>query len=200
MSGDRAKEARRGANVATRPAEAEGAGAREAAEEREARDAAGAAGTAGTAEVVIGEAGTAEVVGAAGAVGGGVWVRLRAWARRLKGELFALYLAVRRPDTPWYAKAFAAAVVAYAFSPIDLIPDFIPVFGYLDDVLLVPLGVWLAVRLVPERIMDECRAEAERRMGAGSRKPVSVAGAAVVVLLWLLCGAAAAKLWLTLTR
>jgi len=190
MSGDRAKEARRGANVATRPAEAEGAGAREAAGEREARDAAGAAGAAGT----------AEVVGAAGAVGGGVWVRLRAWARRLKGELFALYLAVRRPDTPWYAKAFAAAVVAYAFSPIDLIPDFIPVLGYLDDVLLVPLGVWLAVRLVPERILNECRSEAERRMAAGSRKPVSVAGAAVVVLLWLLCGAAAAKLWLTLTR
>ncbi|HZG85743.1 YkvA family protein [Paenibacillus sp.] len=132
----------------------------------------------------------------AGTAAGGAAARLRAWARRLKGQLFTLYLAVRRTDTPWFAKAFAAAVVAYAFSPIDLIPDFIPVLGYLDDVLLVPLGVWVAVRLVPGRILDECRAEAERRLASGSRKPVSAAGAAVIVLLWLLCGAAAARLWL----
>ncbi|HZG76132.1 MAG TPA: YkvA family protein, partial [Paenibacillus sp.] len=75
--------------------------------------------------------------------------RLRAWAKELKRQLLALYLAAKRPDTPRYAKWVAAAVVLYAFSPIDLIPDFIPVLGMLDDVVLVPLGVWLAIRLVP---------------------------------------------------
>jgi len=118
--------------------------------------------------------------------------KLRDWARRLKRQLFALYLAARRADTPWYAKAAAAAVVAYAFSPIDLIPDFIPVLGLLDDVVLVPLGVWLAVRLVPGVVMDECRAEAVRRLAAGSRKPRSAAGAVFVGLAWLACAAAAA--------
>ncbi|MBL8056706.1 MAG: DUF1232 domain-containing protein, partial [Anaerolineales bacterium] len=75
--------------------------------------------------------------------------RLRAHARALKAEAYALYLAARDPRTPWYARALAAGVAAYAFSPLDLIPDFIPVLGYLDDLVLVPLGIWLALRLIP---------------------------------------------------
>jgi uncharacterized membrane protein YkvA (DUF1232 family) len=121
--------------------------------------------------------------------------RLRGWAKELKRQLLALYLAARRPDTPWYAKAVAAAVVAYAFSPIDLIPDFIPILGLLDDVILVPLGVWLAIRLVPDAVLRECREEAERRLASGSRKPVSMFGAVFVALVWL-AAAAAIAVWL----
>ena len=86
--------------------------------------------------------------------------RLRDWARALKLELRALYFVVRDPRTPWYAKALAGAVLAYALSPIDLIPDFIPVLGYLDDVILVPLGIWLALKLVPGEVLAEARARA----------------------------------------
>lgn len=111
---------------------------------------------------------------------------IKAWASRLKRQLYALYLAARRSDVPWYAKAVAAAVVAYAFSPIDLIPDFIPIVGLLDDIVLVPLGVWVALRLIPVAVMAACRAEADRRMAEGSRKPVSLAGAAAIALVWLL--------------
>ena len=87
-------------------------------------------------------------------------------ARRLKREVYALYLAVRDPRCPWYARLFAGMVVAYVFSPIDLIPDFIPVIGYLDDLILVPLGVMVAIRLIPPQILAESRAEA----GASSRR------------------------------
>ncbi|WP_238392508.1 YkvA family protein [Paenibacillus antri] len=124
--------------------------------------------------------------------------KLRAWAKRLKRQLFALYLAARRPDTPWYAKATAAAVVAYAFSPIDLIPDFIPVLGLLDDIVLVPLGVWLALRLVPDAVLRECREEAERRLAEGGRKPVSRVGALFVCVVWIVCAAALA--WWAIRR
>jgi len=88
---------------------------------------------------------------------------LESWkgrARRLKGETYALYLAYRDPRTPWYAKVFAALVVGYAFSPIDLIPDPIPVLGYLDDLLLVPLGIALALKMIPLAVLDECREQA----------------------------------------
>jgi uncharacterized membrane protein YkvA (DUF1232 family) len=103
-------------------------------------------------------------------------------AARLKRDALALWLAYRDPRTPWYAKAAAAAVAAYAFSPIDLIPDFIPVLGYLDDLILVPLGVALAARLVPAEVMSACRERAERELVA---KPRSVAGAVVVVAIWV---------------
>ena len=92
----------------------------------------------------------------------------KARARALKRDTYALYLACRDPRVPWYAKALAAAVVAYALSPIDLIPDFIPVLGYLDDLLLVPLGLALALRLIPAPVMAECRREAAARLAAGS--------------------------------
>ncbi len=113
--------------------------------------------------------------------------RASQWARTIKCDVIALWLAARDPRVPWYAKAAAGAVAAYALSPVDLIPDFIPVLGYLDDLLIVPLGILLAVRLVPSGLMHELRVEATRR-----ERPVSRAGLAVIVALWgaaaLLCG------------
>ena len=105
-------------------------------------------------------------------------------ARRLKLETYALYLAYRDPRVPWYAKVLAAAVVAYAFSPVDLIPDFVPVLGYLDDLLLVPLGVALARRMIPQDVLDRCRERA--RADLGQEKPANWLAGAVVVALWLL--------------
>lgn len=116
----------------------------------------------------------------------------RAWAHRVKRDVFALYLAYRDPRTPWYARVVAACVVAYAFSPLDLIPDPIPVLGYLDDLILVPLGIMLAVRLVPANVMAECRATASTRFQSG--KPVNWIAAAVIVCLWLLVAAWAVTL------
>jgi uncharacterized membrane protein YkvA (DUF1232 family) len=106
------------------------------------------------------------------------------WAGRLESETYALYLAYKDPRAPWYAKLFAALVVGYAFSPIDLIPDPIPVLGYLDDLILVPLGVALAVRMIPEDVLSESRQKAREMVERGER-PVSRAAAAVIVILWL---------------
>jgi uncharacterized membrane protein YkvA (DUF1232 family) len=116
--------------------------------------------------------------------------RLKRWARRLKVEVHALYLAYRDPRVPWYARVFAAVVVGYAFSPIDLIPDPIPVLGYLDDLVLIPLGVALAVRMIPPHVLAECREEA-REM---TNKPVSRVAAVVVVAVWVVLAALA--VWL----
>ena len=104
-------------------------------------------------------------------------------ARRLKREVFVLYLAYKDPRTPWYARIVVAAVVAYALSPIDLIPDFIPILGYLDDLILLPLGVYLALRLIPENVLSENRGRASELMQQG--KPVVRGGAAAIVALWL---------------
>jgi uncharacterized membrane protein YkvA (DUF1232 family) len=87
--------------------------------------------------------------------------KLKQRARHLKAETFALYLAARDPRTPWYAKLLVAGIVAYAFSPIDLIPDFVPVLGYLDDLVLIPMGITLAIKLVPHSVLAECRAQAQ---------------------------------------
>lgn len=110
--------------------------------------------------------------------------KLKRRAHQLKSETFALYLAARDPRTPWYAKLLVAGVAAYAFSPIDLIPDFIPVIGYLDDIIIVPLGISLAIRMVPDAVMADCRARAEEATRDG--KPVSRAAGVVVILIWLL--------------
>lgn len=104
-----------------------------------------------------------------------------AWASALRRDVAVLWLAARDPRVPWTAKALAALVAAYALSPLDLIPDFIPVLGLLDDLLLVPLGIWLTLRLLPPDLLAELRAEADRR---DARLPASRAAAAVVVLLW----------------
>ena len=120
--------------------------------------------------------------------------RIKAWARHLKRDSHAVYLASRDPRVPWYAKALAVAVAAYALSPIDLIPDFIPVIGYLDDLIVVPLGIWLVVRLIPDEVMVECRAKATE---AGQR-PVSRAGMVAILLLWIIGTLALG--WLTYAR
>jgi len=109
--------------------------------------------------------------------------RLAAWAHALKRESLVLYYAARDPRTPWYAKVLAGLIVAYALSPIDLIPDFIPVLGYLDDLLLLPIGIWLALRLVPATVLAEARRRAESTL----ERPTSRAAAAVIVALWIAC-------------
>jgi len=101
----------------------------------------------------------------------------------LKSETYTLYLAYKDPRTPWYAKIFTGLVVAYAFSPIDLIPDFIPILGYLDDLILVPLGISLALKMIPQEVMAECRQRAQEEMSAG--KPVNWAAAIVIILVWV---------------
>lgn len=119
-------------------------------------------------------------------------LRLREWARTIKRDVHALYLAARDPRVPWYAKATAACVAAYALSPIDLIPDFIPVLGYLDDVVIVPLGIMLAVRMIPPPLMAEHRASAALVEG----QPMSVAGAVVIVAIWIVAiGLSAGLAW-----
>jgi uncharacterized membrane protein YkvA (DUF1232 family) len=103
-------------------------------------------------------------------------------ASQLKTETYALYLAYRDPRVPWYAKLFAACVVGYAFSPIDLIPDFIPILGYLDDLVLVPLGIALALKMIPQDVFAECRERAQAMMAEG--KPTNWIAAAAIVAIW----------------
>ena len=123
--------------------------------------------------------------------------RLRDRTRWVRDEVFALALSCRDPRTPWIARVLAACVVAYAFSPLDLIPDFIPVLGYLDDLILVPLGVLLVRRLIPAALLAEHRAQVAELRAAG--KPVSRAGAVAVVVVWFLCAALAARVVLAIT-
>ena len=104
-------------------------------------------------------------------------------ARQLKTEVYALYLAYRDPRVPWYARVFAACVVAYAFSPLDLVPDFIPVLGYLDDLVLIPLGIALAIRMIPPNVLEESREKATQVMRDG--KPVNRVAAVAIIALWL---------------
>jgi uncharacterized membrane protein YkvA (DUF1232 family) len=109
--------------------------------------------------------------------------RWKASARELKTQGYALYFALKDPRVPWYAKLLAGSVVAYAVSPIDLIPDFIPVIGYLDDLVLVPLGVALAVKLIPPDVWSECRAKAAR--AAAETKFLGWIGAAAIIIVWI---------------
>jgi uncharacterized membrane protein YkvA (DUF1232 family) len=116
--------------------------------------------------------------------------RLKEWAQRLVAEVVALWFCTRHPRTPLLAKAIAVAVVAYAFSPIDLIPDFIPVVGFLDDLLLVPIGVWVVLKLVPADVMAECRQQAARWLEERKPRPRNPAATTLVVTLivafWLM--------------
>lgn len=126
---------------------------------------------------------------------------LESWkrrARQLRTETYAIYLAYRDPRVPWYARIFAACVVAYAFSPIDLIPDPIPILGYLDDLVLVPLGVLLALRMIPSEVLAECREQAEEVIREG--KPVSRVAALVIVAVWILLAALAVALVVRIAR
>lgn len=115
----------------------------------------------------------------------GLRPRLRAWARRLKRDAVTLWFAYRDPRTPLAIKLLCAFVVAYALSPIDLIPDFIPVLGYLDDVLLLPALIWLALRCLPPPVVQDSRARADAWVLAQGLRPRSRVGAVVIVLLWL---------------
>ena len=111
----------------------------------------------------------------------GAFSRLKRWAREIERDVVALWLAARDSRTPFGAKVVAAIVAAYALSPIDLIPDFIPILGYLDDLVLIPLGIILAVRLILNELVAEFRREASQRL----ERPRSAAGAAIVIVLWI---------------
>jgi uncharacterized membrane protein YkvA (DUF1232 family) len=113
-------------------------------------------------------------------------------ARQLKSETYALLLAYRDPRVPWYAKVFAALVVAYAFSPLDLIPDFVPVLGYLDDLLLVPLGIALAFKMIPPAVVAESRLKAQEALS--EQRPRNWIAAGIIVVIWLLLVALAVTL------
>jgi uncharacterized membrane protein YkvA (DUF1232 family) len=110
---------------------------------------------------------------------------LRAWAKRVKRDVVALYFAARDPRVPWYAKAVAAAVAAYALSPIDPVPDFIPILGYVDELVVLPVGIILAVKLIPPKIMAEHRAAADK----ATAKPISRIAAVVIVAMWVTAAA-----------
>lgn len=114
------------------------------------------------------------------------------WARLLKRDVLALYLAARSPLTRWYVRLAAACVAAYALSPIDLIPDFVPVLGYLDDLVIVPLGIWLVIRMIPAEALAGFRAEAAEI----TAKPRCMAGLAFIVVVWLAALALAGWWWL----
>jgi uncharacterized membrane protein YkvA (DUF1232 family) len=110
---------------------------------------------------------------------------IKSWkieSKKLKSEIYALYLASKHSRTPWHAKVLAALIIGYALSPIDLIPDFIPVVGYLDDLILIPLGIALLIKIIPKDILEECRAEADLL----ERKPKNWLAAIIIVLIWVL--------------
>ncbi len=124
---------------------------------------------------------------------------LKAWAKRIKRDGVTLWFAGKHSRTPWYAKALGIFVVAYALSPIDLIPDFIPVLGYLDDVLLLPGLIWITIRLLPSEVLEECRIQADDWMRTKGSKPTSLVGAVLIIVLWLTLGAVA-WFWLNSSR
>jgi len=110
--------------------------------------------------------------------------KLKNWANTLKREVSALYIAARDPRVPWYAKVFMGFVLAYFFSPIDLIPDFIPFIGYLDDLIIVPLGIALAIKMIPAQVMIDARKQAEGFLR--QKEPVSRVGAIMIIVIWLI--------------
>jgi uncharacterized membrane protein YkvA (DUF1232 family) len=116
-----------------------------------------------------------------GSISKGLMSRVKTWAGALRRDTHAIFLASRDPRVPWAVKFLALAVAGYALSPIDLIPDFIPVLGVLDDLIIVPLGIWLVIELIPEEVMRECRAMAS----AAAQRPVSKAAAIIIVALWI---------------
>jgi uncharacterized membrane protein YkvA (DUF1232 family) len=105
-------------------------------------------------------------------------------ARQLRTEVVALYLASKHPRTPWYAKALAALIIGYALSPIDLVPDFIPVVGYLDDFIIIPAGIALLIKIIPRDVLEECRSKAQSDLLNGRSK--NWVAAIIIVLIWLL--------------
>ncbi|WP_312429827.1 YkvA family protein [Achromobacter sp.] len=121
--------------------------------------------------------------------------KLKTWAKRIKRDGVTLWFAGKDPRTPWYARALGVLVVAYALSPIDLIPDFIPVLGYVDDVLLLPVLIWAAIKLLPPDVVSDCRIRAEEWMRETGSKPRSLVGAILIVAVWAGATAAAWVWW-----
>jgi uncharacterized membrane protein YkvA (DUF1232 family) len=111
--------------------------------------------------------------------------RFKAWAAKLEQEVIALWFAYRHPDTPWHAKLVAALVVGYAFSPIDLIPDFIPILGLLDDALLVPLGIWIAIKLIPQSVHADAHEQARAWIAGKHERPRNRIAASAIVTVWV---------------
>jgi len=111
--------------------------------------------------------------------------RLRGWAKKLKRQTMVLWLCYQHPQTPWLPKLISILVVAYALSPIDLVPDFIPILGYLDDLILLPLGILLAIRLMPAQVLEECQLKATEWEANHAKRPVNRVAAVIVVLVWL---------------
>ena len=121
--------------------------------------------------------------------------RIKTWARCIKRDAVTLWFAYRDPRTPWAVNALCIFVVGYALSPIDLIPDFIPVLGYLDDAILLPGLIWLAVRLLPQEVLSGCSERAEARMQEQGKRPTSKVGAVIVVLIWVMVSYLALRYW-----
>ncbi|PTN08620.1 YkvA family protein [Nitrosomonas aestuarii] len=116
-----------------------------------------------------------------------LFTKIKQYAQHLKSEIYALYLASRDPRTPWYTKLIVASIVAYALSPIDLIPDFVPILGYLDDLILLPLGIALAIKLIPDSVLIDCRIRASESIKM--EKPVNYVAGAIIITIWLIFGA-----------
>jgi uncharacterized membrane protein YkvA (DUF1232 family) len=112
-----------------------------------------------------------------------ITARWKQRVKRLNNEVRVLYIAYGDPRVPWYAKAFLALVIGYAISPIDLIPDFIPVLGYLDDLIIVPAGIYLAIKMIPKEIMNECR---EKALSSPFSNRAKWAAAGIIILIWIL--------------
>jgi len=121
---------------------------------------------------------------------------LQAWARVLKHDVLTLWFALKHPQTPWHARVCAAIVTAYALSPIDLIPDFIPVLGLLDDLILIPIGLWLLLKMLPDQVVSDSRQRAGAWLHQEQRKPRSLAGLIIVVSLWTLAAGLAYRSFL----
>ena len=112
--------------------------------------------------------------------------KLKRWTRLLKQNVVMLWFATKHPRTPWLAKAICIFIVAYALSPIDLIPDFIPILGFVDDLILLPVLIWIAIRLIPNQIIQESRVEADAHLIKNQSKPRSHLGFLIVILIWML--------------
>jgi uncharacterized membrane protein YkvA (DUF1232 family) len=113
--------------------------------------------------------------------------KISSWAKVLKLDVLALWFALKQPTMPFWAKVVCFVAVAYALSPIDLIPDFIPVLGYLDDLIIVPALVWLALKLIPAEVMNQSREQAVEWINSNQSKPKSYVGLTIVVVIWLIC-------------
>ncbi len=124
-----------------------------------------------------------------------MWARIVAWAKTLRRDALTVWFATRHPDTPLIAKVLAVCVAAYALSPIDLIPDFIPILGYLDEVILLPGAIWVCLRLLPPEVLRHCRDQADQWFADRKGKPVSLAGAAIVGVVWIAILLLAWRLW-----